>query len=176
MKKRILFWTLLLFFTQSNWAKNVYQEPAEFIQQAFHGVSPEPKQLWLVGELKTRINKILGHPYSKLRVRYWLQGQRSVWILEEIGKEKPITTGFIIAGDKIEKTKVLIFRESRGWEVRHDFFTQQFFEARLKANSDKLNKSIDGISGATLSVRAVKKLARVALVLAQHINQPDNKQ
>jgi hypothetical protein len=59
---------------------------------------------------------------------------------------------------------VLIFRESRGWEVRHDFFTDQFKGVTL--NDDReLDLPIDNISGATLSVRALTRLARLALYL-----------
>ena len=67
--------------------------------------------------------------------------------------------------------KVLVFRESRGWEVRYPFFTEQFADASLKAET-KLDRKIDGISGATLSVDALIKLARLALFLDQYI---DNK-
>ncbi len=63
---------------------------------------------------------------------------------------------------------VLVFRESRGWEVRHDFFTDQFKQAGLKDNH-QLDKTIDNISGATLSVRAVRKLAQIALLLDQQL-------
>jgi len=97
-----------------------------------------------------------------LRVRYWYKGERSAWILEEIGKEEPITAGIVIDKGKIERVEVLIFRESRGWEVRHDFFTEQFEGAKLRKDGE-LNRAIDNITGATLSVRALTKLARLAL-------------
>jgi len=64
-----------------------------------------------------------------------------------------------------KKVKVLIFRESRGDEIRHAFFTQQFKQATLQSNS-QLDQTIDGISGATMSVRAFTKLARLALFLS----------
>ena len=82
--------------------------------------------------------------------------------LEEIGKEKLITMGFIVSNDELEKLRVLAFRESRGWEIKHQFFTDQFNKVRLQDDL-QLDKTIDGISGATLSVRAAKKLARLAL-------------
>ena len=68
---------------------------------------------------------------------------------------------------------MLVFRESRGWEVRHDFFTDQFKQAQL-SDDYHLKQSIDNISGATLSVRAVKKLARIALLLDQTVQQKSN--
>ena len=64
----------------------------------------------------------------------------------------------------IERLRVLAFRESRGWEVRYPFFTDQFKGVGL-TDGHALDKAIDGISGATLSVRALEKLARLALYL-----------
>jgi hypothetical protein len=46
--------------------------------------------------------------------------------------------------------------------VRHDFFTNQFKGLTLD-DQNNLNGRIDGISGATLSVNALRNLARLAL-------------
>ena len=151
-------------------ARGVYEQPAQFISRSFKGDPPEPNAIYLKGEIKQNVKNILGHRYSKIRIRYWMKQGRSAWILEEIGKEKPITTGIVINGDSIEHVKVLIFRESRGWEVRHVFFTEQFLEAKLNSKGH-LDRRIDGITGATLSVRAVTKLARVALFLHNQVIQ-----
>ena len=150
-------------------AGGVYQEPDAFIAEAFADNPPKPGVIWPDKALKARMKDILGHDYRGLRIRYWKDGDRTAWILDEIGKDKPITTGFVINQGRIEKVRVLIFRESRGWEVRHDFFTDQFDNAGLQAGSE-LDRSIDNISGATLSVRAVTKLARIALLLDQAVN------
>ena len=154
-------------------AGGVYQEPADFIKQVFDNKPPKAKVLWLNEELKAQIVDILSHKYKGLRIRYWQDdtgnSKRTVWILDEIGKEKMITTGIVINNGKIELVKILVFRESRGWEVRHDFFTDQFQQATLKADN-QLSKTIDNISGATLSVRAVRKLAQIALLLDQYVN------
>jgi len=155
-------------------AGGVYQEPDDFISQVFHGKPPKAKVLWLNKPLKEQITDILDHKYKGLRVRYW-QGDadavtRTAWVLEEIGKEKMITTGIVIDQEHIELVKILVFRESRGWEVRHDFFTDQFKQAKLDERK-QLTQTIDNISGATLSVRAVRKLAQIALLLDRHIQQ-----
>jgi len=120
--------------------------------------------MWLTGKRKDAVKKILGHRYPFLRVRYWRKHQRSVWILQETGKEQPITAGLVVNHGRLERIKVLVYRESRGWEVRYPFFTDQFKDARL-AKTGNLDRHIDGISGATLSVRAMKKLATLALYL-----------
>ena len=159
---------LSLMFSSVTVAGGVYQEPADFINEVFDNNPPKADVLWLNKELKQQIVEILDHKYKGLRVRYWSQGKKSAWILDEIGKEKLITAGFVINNSQIEQVKVLVFRESRGWEVRHDFFTDQFKQAKLKDNH-QLDKHIDNISGATLSVRALRKLAQIALLLDHHL-------
>ena len=151
-------------------AGGVYQQPADFINEVFDNKPPKAEALWLDKDLKKQITDILDHKYKGLRVRYWQQDKKSAWVLDEIGKEKPITTGIVINNSKIQLIKVLAFRESRGWEVRHDFFTDQFKQATLK-DDHQLDKTIDNISGATLSVRAIRKLAQIALLLNQKIQQ-----
>jgi len=151
-------------------AKGVFQQPSEFISESFAGQPPEPQIIWLSKAMRKQIEEILQHKYRGLRIRYYLKDGRSVWVLDETGKEKPITTGFVINNSKIEQVKVLVFRESRGWEVRYPFFTKQFIDSTI-TEKNELSKPIDGISGATLSVRALTKLARVALLLNQHITK-----
>ena len=159
----------LLLLPTSVIAGGVYQEPDAFIAEVFADQPPKPEVIWPSSELKGQMKAILGHDYTSLRIRYWKQDGRTAWILDEIGKDKPITTGFVVNQGRIERVRVLVFRESRGWEVRHGFFTDQFDNASLKTNHE-LDRTIDNISGATLSVRAVKKLARLALLLDQTVN------
>lgn len=165
---RTLILSLLTLVTATVAAKGVYQEPDEFINEAFAGRPPAPRALWITKTLREPIEQIMGHSLGVLRVRYWADTQRSAWILEEVGKEQPITTGIVINKGAIERIKVLIFRESRGWEVRHDFFTDQFRNATL-TDEHQLDRNVDGISGATLSVRALTKLAQLALFLSEHV-------
>jgi len=148
-------------------ARGVYQKPADFIAEVFGQQAPDVSVLWLTADLQQQIQSIVGRKLG-LRLRYHLQDNRSVWILEEIGKEKPITAAFVVNNHKIEQVKVLAFRESRGWEVRYGFFTDQFIALMLN-KKNKLSQSVDNISGATLSVRAMKKMARLALFLHRHI-------
>jgi hypothetical protein len=145
-------------------AGDVYQTQQDFLHEVFAGDPPPASVLWLRDGVRATSTDILGHPYPGLRLRYWLRDARSAWILEEIGKEKPITVGLVVEDGHIERVRVLTFRESRGWEVRYPFFTDQFKGAGL-SNGHALDKPIDGISGATLSVRALEKLARLALYL-----------
>ncbi len=170
-----LLWVLIAICTShfTLAAKGVYQTPKAFISASL-GENSQAKMLWLTKEDKMIIANILNHKYNRMRIRYWQSGHESVWILDEIGKEKPITIGVHINVNQgkqhIKKLKVLTFRESRGDEVRHDFYAKQFTYASL--NSDKrLTKHIDGITGATLSVRATTKIARLALWLSGKAKQ-----
>ena len=158
---------LLLFFHLSCQATE-YQSRDEFLAEAFSGQPPKAKSFWISKDLKASVAEILQHRPGFLRTRYWQEEQQSVWILEEIGKTKQITVGVIIYNHQITRLKVLAFRESRGWEVKHAFFTDQFKQASLDQDLS-LSQAIDGISGATLSVRALNKIARLALLFDRHL-------
>lgn len=158
---------LALFFSGAALAQGSYQTPEAFVGEAFAGKPPAAKQLWLNGSTGEGYRAIMGEAPRRLRLHYWSEGAKDVWVLEAIGKEQPITAGFIVENGAITLARVLVFRESRGWEIRHPFFTRQFSGARL--NSDQaLDKQIDGISGATLSVRAMVRMSRLTLFLSQH--------
>lgn len=172
MLSRLIAALLLALWCANLVARGVYQQPQDFLSDTFDGSVPEPAVIWLTGERKQVVNRLLGHRYASLRVRYWARDERSAWILEEIGKEQPITVGLAINQGQLERIKVLEFRESRGWEVRHAFFTDQFRDARLTRDRN-LDRDIDGISGATLSVRAMKKLAALALYLDGELRAQD---
>jgi hypothetical protein len=154
----------------SGLSAEVYLPPEKFLAETFDGKVPEPGLFWLTGETRAAVEKILGHRATALRVRYWANGARTAWILDEIGKTEPITTGVVVDQGSIARIAVLVYRESRGWEVRYPFFTDQFKGARL-AEAYALDREIDGISGATLSVRALTRLARVALLLDAKVRQ-----
>ena len=173
MSRLLLIIFTFLALTDTAYARGTYQTPADFVSESFAGQAPDAKILKLTDKLKQQIEDILQHKYKGRRIRYWQKKQKTVWVLNEIGKKKPITTGIIIKDYKIAQIKVLIFRESRGWEVKHNFFTKQYIDSSLTDNN-KLNRSIDGISGATLSVRALSKQARIALLLNKSIINHDS--
>ena len=139
----------------------VYQDPGAFVAEMF-GSTPAPKVLWLTREIQAQAASILGHPPAQLRQRYWSDAHKSVWILEETGKEELITAGFVVMNGRIDHVRVLVYRESRGQEVRQGSFLKQFKDAKL-AQENRLDRDIDGIVGATLSVGAMERMARLAL-------------
>ena len=170
----ILVTTIGLFLTGSQVAlalDTVYQEPAEFLQDQLPGCRKQV--LWLDQAAKARIANVTGRPFPGVRARYCERDGKTGWILDEIGKTEPITSGVIVAGGRVERLRVLIFRESRGAEVPRAGFTRQY---RLASLDDKgrLDRRIDGITGATLSVAAVNRQVRLALLLDELVRSESN--
>lgn len=154
-------------------AEGAYLTPDEFRAQAFGGAESTPQTLWLSAPLKDAAAEILGHPFAQLRVRYWRHGDRTAWVIDEIGKIHPITIGVVVEQGVVVAIRVLEFRESRGEEVRLPFFTDQFIGAGLDAGDGReLDRHIDGITGATLSVRAMQRVARLALLFHARALRP----
>jgi hypothetical protein len=147
----------------------VYRHSDEFVSGAFDGTPPAARALWVQPALREKLSREFGWQ-AGLRVRFWQDGNRTAWILDEIGKERPITAGVVVEDGAIDRVEVLVFRESRGWEIKFPFFTDQFTALTL-SDRGALSHSIDGITGATLSVRAMKRMARVALKLHDETQQ-----
>ena len=159
----------LVVFNHSVIAKGIYQTKEDFLLEVFSGKVPDQKRLILKSKLRKPIEKVLNHPYSGMRIKYWQNNNKTAWILEEIGKEYPITFGMVVSNGKISKAKVLIFREIRGWEIKYPAFTRQFVGATF--DGKKLDRNIDGVSGATLSVWAMTKIAKIALILDAYVSK-----
>jgi hypothetical protein len=160
---------LLLMLALPAWAADQEAEIDRFLGETL-GKPPAAEMLWIVGDLQPAVRAILEHDYPAARVRYWRSGTRTVWVLDEIGKEMPITVGIAIADGAVERVKVLVYRESRGWEVKSPAFTAQFSGAKL-TEGQRLGRHIDSISGATLSVRALNRLTRLALLFDRQVNK-----
>jgi hypothetical protein len=162
---QFIFTTLIISAMSLAHADTVYQEPDAFVAEAL-GNTPPVSFLWLTPALQDGIRPLLGHPYPQARVRYWRANDTSVFILEEIGKEFPITAGFVIRNARIVRASVLVYRETRGGDVRLPVFVNQFDGVGLDATSGKLTRPIDGIAGATLSSGAMQRMAKTAIYLA----------
>jgi hypothetical protein len=144
-------------------ADRVYQKPSDFIRGSL-GEIPANKAIVLDATQQKAVRAILGKRYKTTSIRHWSVGKKTAFILEEIGKTEYITTGYVVSGGKISTVKVLVYRETHGWEVARPAFTKQFEGAQLKGGN-QLSRAAKNIAGATLSVRALTKLARLALYL-----------
>ncbi len=86
-------------------------------------------------------------------------------MIEDKGKEgyQLTTAAFAVKGGAIDIARVLIYRESHGEEVAQASFLNKFSGARIAGS--QLDRKIDSISGATLSVLMMQRMARAAIVL-----------
>ena len=143
------------------------KEPTQqFLFKHFKNQIPKPKRLWLNKERQTEITSQINPSQLKLSYRYWTDDNKTIWILDEIGKERDITTGILIENNRVQNVEVLVYRESRGGQVQNPKFTQQYYQKNDQSN---LTKEIDSISGATLSVNALNKQVNLALLLNHYI-------
>lgn len=82
-----------------------------------------------------------------------------------IGKHKPMT--YMVGVDNrghVSDIELLVFRESRGSEVRQKRFNAQY-EGKSVLDPVRINKDIINISGATMSVRSMSAGIKRVLVL-----------
>lgn len=82
-----------------------------------------------------------------------------------IGKHKPMTYMVGIDGQgSVSDIELLVFRESRGSEIRQKRFNSQY-EGKTVLDPVRINKDIINISGATMSVRSMSAGIKRVLVL-----------
>jgi hypothetical protein len=82
-----------------------------------------------------------------------------------IGKHKPMT--YMVGVDnkgQVSDVELLVFRESRGSEIRQKRFNAQY-EGKTVLDPVRINKDIINISGATMSVRSMSAGIKRVLVL-----------
>lgn len=151
-----------------------YLSRRDFLAGAFPGDAPDAGKLRIDDALRERLAAIYRHPFRHDSVRYWRQGARTAWLIDEVGKEKPITIGVVVDNARLVAIAVLVYREGHGMEVAEPSFTGQFTGATRRDRDnvpDALDRDIDNITGSTLSVRAMTRTARAALVLDQWLQE-----
>ena len=82
-----------------------------------------------------------------------------------IGKHKPMT--YMVGIDSrghVSDIELLVFRESRGSEIRQKRFNSQY-EGKTVLDPVRINKDIINVSGATMSVRSMSAGIKRVLVL-----------
>lgn len=142
-----------------------FQTPAAFLTEAFGATPPPPRVLMLDAAAQARIGVAFGRAYPQAQIRYWKADGRSAWILDDIGKVgyQLTTSGFVVKDGAIDFARVLIYRESRGEQIAEASWLKKISGARVSGGS--LNRTIDNISGATLSVKMMERMAATALLL-----------
>ncbi len=154
----------------------VYLTPEEARRRIFPEASAFDRDVRQVpATVKAELKRKLGGEVSEDSLDVWLAYEGGGSLLgyavtaEEIGKYRPIT--FMVGidrGFRVVGAAVLVYRESRGGEVRRSRFLRQY---RGKSSRDpiRINRDIVNITGATLSVRAlnfgVRKLVSLTELL-----------
>ena len=144
---------------------DIHETLEAFLTRTFGAAVPEPKFLDLDGNAQSQINAALGHNYQQSRLRYWKANGITAWVLMDKGKEGYQLTdaAFAVKGGAIDIASVLIYRESHGEEVADAPFLNQLTGAH--AVGGQLDKQVDNISGATLSVKMMVRMAAAAIAL-----------
>ena len=137
------------------------------------------EELRLTPEQKTRIQDRIGWKFPEDSFRAFRAESNGkldgyAVIQETIGKHRPITYIVGVTPDgKVFDIEILVYRESKGSEVRMKRFNSQY-EGKTTLDPIRINKDIINITGATMSVRSVSAGVKRALVLVDefHLNHP----
>ncbi len=153
----------------------VYYTADEARQKIFpEAVRFEPETHTIPRQIKLDLERQLGRSFAEDSLEVYLAYDEDnlvgyAAISNEIGKYQPITFMVGITPDfQVESAAILIYRESRGGEVRRARFLRQY---RDKTSRDpiRINQDIVNITGATLSVRALNFGVRKLLAITEHL-------
>lgn len=136
-----------------------------------------PSSLAVTGAVSRLCAEVLGRSYPRESILHCGDAEKTVWILAAQGKHGLIAAGFVVKDGRIRETSVLEDREQRGRPIRARRFLRQFEGVGLR-ESTRLDRKIDGITGATVSSDAMEKMARLALrldALMQGTQKSDDK-
>lgn len=88
-------------------------------------------------------------------------------VTEELGMYKPITSIVGITSEgRVREVAVMVYRESRGGDVRRKRFLNQYRGKRLE-DPIRIHRDIINVTGATLSVRSMNAQVRKALAIVE---------
>ena len=158
---------------------HVYLTPDEARLELFpEATSFERDVRPIPGSFKEDLERRLGRRFDEDSLEVYIAYDRSRALLgysvvtEEIGKYRPIT--FMVGVDtdfRVRGAAVLVYRESRGGEVRRSRFLRQY---RGKSARDpiRINRDIIGISGATMSVRSLNFGIKKVLAVTEFLYGP----
>ena len=137
----------------------VYLTKKQAFEIAFPGADEIKKErLWLTKEEIRAIEEIYMYKIYETRFTFYTvikngKPMGSMLIDNIIGKSFPITFMTVLNTDgTVRDVEIMVYREPQGWEVRYKSFRSQFYGKDTSSNSNE----ILSISGATLSVRAIK--------------------
>ena len=153
----------------------IYLSPEE----AAHLIFPESghirqETLRITPSQKAFIEKRIGWQFPESSFECFIgetKGNIDGWALIQntIGKHKHMTymVGVNSEGEVLD-VEVLVYRESRGSEVRKKRFNYQY-EGKTLRDPIRINRDIINISGATMSVRSMSAGVKRAIVLVNEL-------
>jgi Na+-translocating ferredoxin:NAD+ oxidoreductase RnfG subunit len=125
-------------------------------------------------EQRAALHRELGYELSKSQYYFFVATSKTksgtvvdgyAFIDDQMGQHKPITFAVKLSTEGVVlREEIMVYRESRGDEVRSPRFSKQF-KGKTIDDSLRPNKDIDSVSGATISSRAITVGVRRALVL-----------
>jgi len=137
----------------------VYLTKKQAFEIAFPGADEIKKErLWPTKKKIRAIEEIYMYKIYETRFTFYTgikngKSMGSMLIDNIIGKSFPITFMTVLNTDgTVRDVEIMVYREPQGWEVRYKSFRSQFYGKDTSSNSNE----ILSISGATLSVRAIK--------------------
>jgi hypothetical protein len=149
---------------------HAYQTLDDALREVFAGADSTWTETWTPDDAaRSALAAQLGAPQPPGEIvfhRARAGGRDLGWAVttDEIGLHEPITMLVTVtAGHEVGPVRVLVFRESRGGEVRRKRFLEQFL-GKTRADPLRITRDIDAVTGATYSSRAVT--AGVKRVLA----------
>lgn len=151
--------------------EDVYLSPEEAAKLMFpKSERIRHEQLTLTPAQKQMIENQIGWSFPETTFDCFIgetKGNIDGWALTQntIGKHKPMT--YMVGVDpqgEVVNVEVLVYRESRGSEVRTKRFNYQY-EGKTLHDPIRINRDIINISGATMSVRSMSAGVKRVLVL-----------
>jgi len=149
----------------------VYLTPEEALKRLMPEDSKVKQEtIKLTSIQKEQVEKLVGSGIRENEYTVWIGDKDEkpagyAVTLDVIGKERPITFMVAVSPEgKVSGVEVLIYRESRGSEIRSKRFIQQFINKTITSPLI-LGRDIDAISGATLSSRSITHAVKKALAL-----------
>jgi Na+-translocating ferredoxin:NAD+ oxidoreductase subunit G len=161
-------------------AEEVYFTQKSLLEEFFAGSkSVSYKQFDLTDPaLAARVRQRLGYTPAKQKATFYValdaQGQVDgyAFIDEELGQHLPITFGVKLSPTgMVERLEILVYRESRGDEIRDARFKKQF-AGKTSTDALRLNVDVAAISGATISSSSMAVGVKRAVVLFEECLRP----
>ena len=129
----------------------------------------------LPAQAKADLERSLGRPFAEDSLEVFLGYDNANKLLgyavvsNEIGKYQPITFMVGVTPDfRVQGAAILIYRESRGAEVRRSRFLRQY-QNKTSRDPIRINRDIVNITGATLSVRALNFGVKKLLIVTEYL-------